>query len=244
LPLLRELGAYGLPTILSRGVSTLADIEMALSLTKGLERALLHCVTAYPAPVEDYNLRLPPSLSALFGIAVGVSDHSLNPTLVPALSVAMGASIVEKHICLSKEAGGLDDPIALIPGDFRRMKAAIIEASRQGAEATVRSLSDEYGAPLVEAILGSGVKRLAPSEAANYGRTNRSIHALREIGRGEILAASKLALLRTEKVLAPGLAPGCWQSIVGRIARRDIGSGQGIDWEDVGDFPDPENSGP
>ncbi|HRY55036.1 MAG TPA: N-acetylneuraminate synthase family protein, partial [Spirochaetia bacterium] len=115
LPLLAELAAYGLPTILSSGVSTLADIEAALGILRGRmdgragtggagapSLALLHCVTAYPAPAEDYNLRLLAGLSSVFGIPTGVSDHSLDPVLVPALSVAAGSSIVEKHICLSR----------------------------------------------------------------------------------------------------------------------------------------------
>ncbi|HUX41155.1 MAG TPA: N-acetylneuraminate synthase family protein [Rectinemataceae bacterium] len=235
LPLLRRLADYRLPTILSSGVSTLGDIEDALDILEGLPVALLHCVTAYPAPPEDYNLRLLASYAKLFGVAVGVSDHSLDPVLVPALAVASGASVVEKHICLSRDDPGLDDPIALDPEAFAKMRRAIDEAARD-PEGAIEALNREYGSSLVEATLGSGRKRLAPSEAANYGLTNRSIHALVDIEAGHIIDETNSALLRTEKILRPGLEPGEWPRIVGRRARQAIPAGEGIRWEDLGNL--------
>jgi sialic acid synthase SpsE len=246
-PLLDELASYGLPTILSSGVSTLADIDRALRRFAPFSPrseppvgdgapgvALLHCVTAYPAPASDYNLRLLRPMGSLFGIPVGVSDHSVDPVLVPALSIAAGGCIVEKHICLSRDDPGLDDPIALPPADFARMSRAIRQAESAAPAETVAALSAEYGKDAVEAALGDGVKRLAPSEAANYRRTNRSIHALREIRRGERLEAGDLAILRTEKILRPGLDPELLPLIAGRAALRDIPSGEGLEWADVG----------
>jgi sialic acid synthase SpsE len=240
-PLIDELASYGLPTILSSGVSTLADIEQAVSRFRGgLPRgsaaglALLHCVTAYPAPAEDYNLRVLAPLGGLLGVAIGVSDHSLDPKLVPALSIAAGGSIVEKHICLSRSDPGLDDPIALPPEDFAAMVRSMRSASAQAPALTFAALSAEYGPGLVEAVLGNGMKRLAPSEEANYRRTNRSIHASRAIAAGEEFSEANLALLRTEKVLRPGLEPGLLPSILGRAAARAVPDGEGIEWEDLG----------
>jgi sialic acid synthase SpsE len=235
-PLLDELASYGLPTILSSGVSTMADIDRALRRFGGVASgiALLHCVTAYPAPAADYNLRVLSSLGSAFGIPVGVSDHSLDPLLVPTLSVAAGGTIVEKHICLSREEKGLDDPIALPPADFAAMARSIRAAQATSPEATIAALASEFGAADVEAVLGDGIKRLAPSEADNYSRTNRSIHALREIRRGEAFDSSNLAILRSEKVLRPGLDPDLLGVLVGRRAMRDIPSGEGVEWEDVG----------
>lgn len=232
LPLLRRIADFGLPTIVSSGVSTLGDIERALGLLAGVPRALLHCVTAYPAPPEDYNLRLVAGYATIFGVATGVSDHSLDPVLVPALSVASGGGIVEKHICLSRKDPGLDDPIALDPADFARMRRAVDEAAGD-PEATLSALSRDYGAQLVEATLGTGRKVLAPSEAANYGRTNRSVHALRDIAEGEVLDEDNTALLRTEKVLRPGLEPGEWGWAMGRKAGRPIPAGEGIRRGDI-----------
>ena len=103
-PLLDEVASYGLPVILSSGVSVLGDIDRALGHfpARGANGvgdapgvALLHCVTSYPAPATEYNLRVLGSLGALFGLPIGVSDHSLDPVLVPALSIAAGGVIVE-----------------------------------------------------------------------------------------------------------------------------------------------------
>lgn len=236
LPLLAELAGYGLPVILSSGVSTLTDIERALSLLAGLPLALLHCVTAYPAPCEDYNLRLLPGLTGLFGIPAGVSDHSLDPVLVPAIATALGAVAVEKHLCLSREDPGLDDPIALPPAEFGAMVRAVRAAAARPPTEALADLASSYGAARVEAILGDGVKRLAPSEAANHGRTNRSLHAVDRIGIGEIFSVGNIALLRTEKILRPGLEPGLLPAVLGRRARREIPAGEGILWEDLGDL--------
>ncbi len=235
LPLIDELASYGLPVLVSSGVSTLADIERALRRL-ACPVLLLHCVTAYPAPAEEYNLRVLHGLASIFGLPTGVSDHSADPELVPSLAVASGASAIEKHICLSRADPGLDDPIALPPDDFARMTKAIRAAAELPAQATIATLSERYGAHIVEAVLGDGVKRLAPSEAGNYSRTNRSIHALRPIKKGEVFSPENLALLRTEKVLRPGLGPELLPAILGRKARRAVPSGEGIEWEDVGDL--------
>jgi sialic acid synthase SpsE len=236
-PLLDEIASYGLPTILSSGVSTLADIDRALRRFAGGfpgPIALLHCVTAYPAPASDYNLRLLRSLGSLFGVPIGVSDHSLDPVLVPTLSIAAGGCIVEKHICISRDDRGLDDPIALQPENFSSMVRAIRRAQKASSGDTMAALESEYGTEQVEAALGDGIKRLAPSEAANYRRTKRSVHAMRDIGRGETFDEANLAVLRTEKVLRPGLDPELLRVVLGRVARRDVPSGEGIEWEDVG----------
>jgi sialic acid synthase SpsE len=257
--LLREIAAWKLPVLLSSGVSKLGDIEEALELLNpvpapaaetpapavpaqtpavpaekpGAAICLLHCVTAYPAPEADYNLRLLPSLNAVFGLPVGLSDHSLDPELVPALGVSQGAAVIEKHFCLSRDDPGLDDPIALPPPLFAQMVRAVRRASAAGPEETLAAYSRDRGAALVTAILGTGVKSLAPSERANYTRTNRSLHALRDIQAGETLAPGDFAALRTEKNLRPGLPPSWEEKITGRTARRPIPSGEGIRFEDL-----------
>jgi sialic acid synthase SpsE len=229
--LLDEVASYGLPTYLSTGVSRLADIEAALDRFPS-GATLLHCVTAYPAPPEDYNLRLIGALGAVFGVGVGVSDHSMDPLLVPVLAVAEGAAAVEKHFCLSREDDGLDDPVALPPGDFARMAAAIRACERDPAGA-VAELAAVHGAERIAAIPGDGVKRLAPAEKANYERTNRSVHALRFLPAGTVLTEADMAVLRTEKVLRPGLAPRFLPDLIGRTVRHDIPSGEGIRLQDV-----------
>ncbi|MDR2098357.1 MAG: N-acetylneuraminate synthase family protein [Spirochaetaceae bacterium] len=231
--LLRTVSAWGLPVLLSSGVSTLADIEAALALFDSGRVCLLHCVTAYPAPETDYNLNLIKTLSSVFGVSAGLSDHSLDACLVPLLAAAQGACVIEKHFCLSRNGAGPDDPIALVPADFAAMCAAVRRAEGQIPETIIREAESEYSAERVRAILGDGVKRLAASEAQNYRRTNRSIHALREIREGEVLSAENCAVLRTEKILRPGMPPFMLEKIAGRRARRLIPAGEGIRFEDV-----------
>jgi sialic acid synthase SpsE len=230
-PLLREVSTYGIPLILSTGVSTLGDIERALAVA-GKNVILLHCITAYPAPEEEYNLRVIDSLKRVFGIEAGVSDHSMDPALVPVLAVLKGACCVEKHFTLSRGGKGLDDPIALDPEAFRRMTGRIRLA--EGDIPSARSeLEAEYGQERVRKVEGSGMKELAPSEKANYERTNRSIHALEEIPRGTVITAEMVAVLRTEKMLRPGLGPEFLEVVLGASAQRRIPAGEGIIWEDL-----------
>jgi sialic acid synthase SpsE len=145
----------------------------------------------------------------------------------------MGAAAIEKHFCLSRADPGLDDPIALPPGEFSRMVQAVRGAAAAGPEETLAAFKRDRGGQFIEKVLGNGVKELAPSETANYRRTNRSIHALRDIAKGEIIQKGDFAVLRTEKELRPGLEPR-WEALIpGRIARNCIPAGEGIRFEDV-----------
>jgi len=232
--LLEEIAGWGVPVLLSSGVSRLSDIETAVSILKpNSQLCLLHCITSYPAPETEYNLSVLPNLAAIFGVPVGVSDHSSDPELVPALAVAMGAAVIEKHFCLSRTDPGLDDPIALPPDEFHKMTRAIYRASEATTNEIIAYYGLERGKELVQQILGSGVKTLAPSEMGNYSLTNRSIHALRDIKKGEILKKGDYACLRTEKILRPGLEPRWEKEIEGRTARNSIPSGEGIRFEDI-----------
>jgi len=210
-----------------------SSVSSCLCVNSSFNICLLHCVTAYPAPETDYNLRILPYLASIFGVSVGVSDHSADPQLVPSLAVSMGAAAVEKHFCLSRNDPGLDDPIALEPGDFSKMVKAVQKAAKDSAEKTIARYSRERGAALIEQILGDGVKRLAPSEKENYSRTNRSIHALRDIAAGEIIKRSDYAVLRTEKILRPGLEPCRENEMEGKTAKNFIPAGEGIRFEDI-----------
>jgi sialic acid synthase SpsE len=233
LPLLREAVSYGLPLFLSSGVSTLGDIERALQVVGRRNTVLMHCITSYPAPEEQYNVSVIASLRAVLGVEVGLSDHSLDPVLVPALAVLNGACAVEKHFTLSRKGSGLDDPIALEPEEFRRMVQEIRSAEAGEGNAMRGRLENEYGAARVAAVLGSGVKEMAASEAGNYTLTNRSLHAMREIAAGELIGEADVAVLRTEKVLRPGLSPEFLGVVVGARAKRPIPDGAGIVWADL-----------
>jgi len=232
-PLLAEAAGYGLPLLCSSGVSTLGDIERALAVTGRDRVVLMHCITAYPAPEDEYNVGLLVSLRSVFGVEVGLSDHSLDPVLVPVLAALHGARVVEKHFTLSRAGSGLDDPIALEPEPFARMVRRIREADAAGPAGALRRLEEECGAERVRRVIGTGVKDLAPSERANYRRTNRSIHAMAAIPAGSLITAESVAVLRTEKKLRPGLGPEFLPVVMGRKAARTIPAGEGITWEDL-----------
>jgi len=233
-PLIRETASYGVPLILSSGVSRLADIERALEAAAAApERILLHCVTSYPATEEEYNVRVLEHLARLFGVRVGISDHSLDPVLVPVLAVACGACMIEKHITLSRQDPGLDDPVALDPALFARMVHEVRRFESASAERVIAELAAEYGEDRVNRILGNGKKELAPAERANYSRTNRSIHYMRSMRQGETIGTNDVALLRTEKVLTPGLSPEFLDTIIGARVTRDVENGAGARWDDL-----------
>jgi sialic acid synthase SpsE len=270
------LASSHLPLIISSGVSTLADIDETLAVIQAARQGhypqlnalteqtlvpqpalnrrlppltLLHCLTAYPAPENEFNLLLIRTLSGVFGLPVGISDHSLDPLLVPVISVLLGASLVEKHFTLSNDSDGLDDPIALSPKAFHRMVKAIRKAetlAQSWRERNVRvnltteaigliltTLNIKIDDRRVLTMLGSGAKKLAPSEAANYGRTNRSLHLLCDQKAGTTILPSTIAPLRTEKVLRPGLHPRYLPLILGRRLVRDISAGEGLVWNDL-----------
>lgn len=250
-PLLKALAAFRhkqqeknesvVPVIISSGVSRLSDIEKALEILGTDGVTLLHCITSYPAPEDEYNLRLIAALRGIFGVATGVSDHSLDAVLVPSLCIAQGGTVIEKHITLSRAESGLDDPIALDGKDFALMCRTVKEAlaalenygAERGKEEIIARMSGLYGTEKVRAVLGNGVKRLAPSEEQNYGRTNRSLHFTRALKAGECASASDIAVLRTEKVLTPGISPEYADYIIGARLVRDVTNGAGVQWEDV-----------
>ncbi|MBP5442577.1 MAG: N-acetylneuraminate synthase family protein [Treponema sp.] len=272
IPLLRECASYygKIPIILSSGVSKLGDLEKAIEILTGNKDCdgtslpkenvlppltLLHCITSYPAPEKEYNVRAVETLSRIFGIPTGISDHSLDPVLVPVLSSAMGGVMVEKHITLSKMTDGLDDPVALEEEGFTQMCSALrqtdslfnryqrdIEASgstcRQhpALNQTIKQLSEQYGGEKVKAVLGSGIKVLAESERANYGRTNRSLHYVREMEKGDAVKSGDISVLRTEKVLSPGISPDYLDMILGAVLTRSVKAGDGVQFKDFMSF--------
>ena len=229
-------GAVNVPVILSSGVSKLEAIKNAIDIVGTDNVSLLHCITSYPAPENEYNLKVISTLSNQFKIECGVSDHSLDPVLVPVLSVACGGTVIEKHITLSRETMGLDDPVALEPEQFALMVHTVHQTeatfrhygSELGMERTVAQLGEQFGTDRVKAVLGDGIKRLAPAEEANYGRTNRSLHFMRDMKKGEVIGENDVAVLRTEKVLTPGLTPDYLEKVIGARLTKDVTSGAGV----------------
>ena len=236
----KSRGESMVPVILSSGVSTLADIDKAVRIVGREGVSLLHCITSYPAPEEEYNLRVITNLKNILGIEAGVSDHSLDPTLVPVLSLLCGGTVIEKHITLSRKTAGLDDPVALEPEQFALMVHVVhqTEATLRhygqtfGFERALDQLSEQFGREKVEAALGDGVKKLAPAEEVNYGRTNRSLHFMRAMKKGEIVGEGDIAILRTEKILTLGISPEFFDFMIGKTLARDVEDGAGVQFTD------------
>jgi N-acetylneuraminate synthase len=229
---MRTLAGRSRPLVLSTGVSRLSDIERALAVS-GCCSVLLHCITAYPAPEEQYNLRLLGSLAAVFGVPVGVSDHSLDPLLVPGAALLEGACLLEKHITLSRRGGGLDDPIALDPEAFALMVGGLRRLQGMERGAARAELERQYGTQRLQRVLGDGVKRLAPAEAGFYATTRRSLHAVRDLEPGTRLRPEDICIVRSERNLRPGLEPEHHAVVAGCTVRQRIPAGEGIRWEDL-----------
>ena len=233
-------GEEVVPVILSSGVSTLADIDKAVRIVGREGVSLLHCITSYPAPEDQYNIRLVSTLKDILGIETGLSDHSLDPVLVPVLSTACGGTIIEKHFTLSRQTSGLDDPVALEPEQFALMVHTVHQTEATfrhygaalGMERTIEQLGEQFGRQRVMTVLGDGVKRLAAAEEANYGRTNRSLHFMRAMKKGEAVGEGDIAILRTEKILTPGISPEFYDLVMGKKISRDVEDGAGVQFED------------
>jgi len=241
-PLLKKLYALEsalketeqIPLVLSSGVSRMTDIQKALAVLKPLKKlSLLHCITSYPAPPEEYNLSLIDVYTKQFGIETGVSDHSLDPRIVPVLSVISGARIIEKHITLSRTTDGLDDPVALESDSFADMTAAVRRFEKMSRQDALSAAQNEFGKELCRQVIGNGVKELAPSERPNYGRTNRSLHFMHSMKKGDVIQERDIAVLRTEKELSVGISPEYYEQVIGLKLLQDVKSGSGVQWNDL-----------
>lgn len=224
-----------IPVVLSSGVSKLSDIEKALSffdLTKN-KITLLHCITSYPAPENEYNLSLISELSTLFGLPCGVSDHSLSPFIIPLISLYTGSTMLEKHITLDNNGNELDDPVALSMTNFTLMCKEIRNAEKLESIDLFDYINEKFGKEQVIASLGNGIKRLAPSEKNNYTRTNRSLRFIRDLKKGSYITQKDIAILRTEKILEVGLSPEFYDLFIGAKLITDVKNGDAVKWSCV-----------
>lgn len=210
LPLLRHIASKRKPIILSTGMSTLDEVATALTAIHDVADvpvAILHCLSAYPAPVGDVNLRAMDALRDRFGCPVGLSDHTLGLEIALA-AVARGAVIVEKHLTLDKSLPGPDHRASLEPGEM----AALVRGIRN-----------------VEAALGDGEKRPMPSELDTRRVARKSLVAARLIRAGEELVKDAVAVKRP----GTGISPADLERALGHRVRRDLAADDVIDWADL-----------
>jgi N-acetylneuraminate synthase len=207
LTLIGRVARTGKPMIMSTGMADLQEIQDAVACARDngcRELALLHCVSGYPTPIKEANLRTLPDLSQRFGTVVGLSDHTAGVAAAVA-SVALGASLIEKHVTLARADGGPDAAFSLEPDELERL---------------CRDSTDAWQA------LGRIDYERKDSEKPNQ-IFRRSIYAIRDIPAGGEIAAEDVRVIRP----GYGLAPKYLRQLIGRSARQDIARGTAISWE-------------
>ncbi len=208
--LLEAAAKSGKPLVLSTGASNHEDIRFAVNhfyQHGGQHLILMQCTARYPAPLDTLLLRVIPTLKAVYGVPVGLSDHSADPIIGPVGAVALGASVIEKHYTLDKRLPGPDHAFALIPDELKRLVKAVRD---------------------MEQALGTAEKVIQNAEEELYSFARRTIQAVQPICKGDILVEGlNIDILRSGKQKA-GLHPRFMGEIEGKTATRDIPVGDGI----------------
>lgn len=198
LPLIRYVASTGKPMIISTGMADADEIGEAVAAARDggcREVAILHCVSGYPAPAADYNLRTIPDMVARFGTVVGLSDHTLDNTTAIA-AVALGAAIIEKHVTLDRSGGGPDDSFSLEPAELAQLCAG----ARTAFDALGRV---DYGRKSSE--MGNVIFR-------------RSLYFVRDLKAGETIGPADVRSVRPGYGMAPKELP----RVIGRRVARDV----------------------
>ncbi|MEC7972517.1 MAG: pseudaminic acid synthase [Pseudomonadota bacterium] len=200
--LIRKCAQTGKPLIISTGMATIEEINEALSIAKqsgAKEIVLLHCVSAYPTPVEESNLSTISFLSEKFDIPIGLSDHT-SDSLTTIVSVGLGAALIEKHITLSRKNNGLDDAFSLEPSEFKELTAS---------------------AQLAFSALGNLEVKLSKTEKEMLF-ARRSLYVVADIQKGEVFTKQNIRSIRPNY----GVHPKFLTSIIGKPARRALCKGE------------------
>lgn len=196
--LLGGLAELGVPLLVSTGMADEAEVDAAAEVISGAPGfALFHCVSAYPAPTDEANVRTVRTMRERYGVPIGWSDHTTDDVSAVA-AVALGARLLEKHLTLDRGRTGPDHAASLDPSGM----ASYISAVR-----------------LLSAALGDGVKRRMPSEQENAPLVRRSWHAARDLPAGHAIGAEDVVALRPETGVSAAIP------VTGRVLRRALQAG-------------------
>lgn len=198
LPLIKYVASTGKPMIISTGMADSEEIAEAIEAAREggcKELAILHCVSGYPAPPEDYNLRTIPDMITRHGLVTGLSDHTLDNTTA-ITSVALGASIIEKHFTLDRSGGGPDDSFSLEPREL----AALCRDTKTAWQALGKV---DYGRK--------------SSEQGNV-KFRRSLYFVKDLKAGEVITADSIRSVRP----GFGVAPKYFDSLLGKSVQVDV----------------------
>ena len=201
LPLIKYVAATGKPMIISTGMADAEEIQEAVDAARAggcKELAILHCVSGYPAPAEDYNLATIPDMIQRYGLVTGLSDHTLDNTTAIA-SIGLGAAIVEKHFTLDRNGGGPDDSFSLEPAEL----AALCRGTRTAWQALGKI---DYGRK--------------SSESGN-AKFRRSLYFVADVRAGQIITSDLVRSIRP----GFGLPPKYLDDVLGKVAAQDIACG-------------------
>ncbi|WP_374496649.1 pseudaminic acid synthase [Vogesella indigofera] len=208
LPLIRKVASTGKPMIISTGMASVAELEESVRAARAAgckELILLKCTSTYPATPENTNIRTIPHLRELFGTEVGLSDHTMG-TGVSVASVALGATVIEKHFTLSRADGGVDSSFSLEPAE---LAALVAETERAWL-----SLGKVHYGTASEQEKKSTVFR-------------RSLYITRDLKAGEVLDASSVRAIRP----GLGLPPKFIDSVMGKAVKVDTKRGTPVSWD-------------
>ena len=211
LPLIAKIARTGKPVIMSTGMANLEEIKDAVECARDngcRDLLLLHCISSYPAPMNQAHLRTIPDLADRFGTFVGLSDHTLGTTAAVA-SVAMGACVIEKHVTLSRQDKGPDSEFSLEPAELKELCVQ----SKAAWEA-----------------MGQAGYDLKPAEESSI-KFRRSIYAIEDIAEGEAFTRDNVRIIRP----GYGLAPKHMPDILGKKAKSSLKRGTAMQWDLVHD---------
>lgn len=211
LPLIRYAAATGKPMIISTGMASLEEIGEAVEAARSggcRDLALLHCVSGYPTPADEINLRTIPDLACRFGVVVGLSDHTCSRT-VPIAAVAAGAVILEKHVTLSRQEGGPDSQFSVEPPELEEIIGGCRTAYR---------------------ALGSVTYERVPSERAN-AVFRRSLYVVENMNAGDIITSRNVRSIRP----GLGLPPKYLGEVLGKVISRAVPRGTPLSWGLIAD---------
>lgn len=207
LPLIKYAASTRKPLIISTGMANADEIAEAVEAAKDggcKQLAVLHCVSGYPAPASDYNLRTIPDMIERFGLVAGLSDHTIDNTTA-ITSVALGASIIEKHFTLNRNGGGPDDSFSLEPAELAQLCDGVITAwSALGRI--------DYGRK--------------GSEQGNV-KFRRSLYFVKTLRAGDVVGSDDIRSVRP----GFGLPPKNYEEVVGRTLAHDVAFGQPVSWD-------------
>lgn len=210
LPLLEYVAATHKPVIISAGMATLGEVERAIATLRAAGSgpvAILHCLSIYPSPPAQVNLRTMNTWRSAFDVPVGYSDHTLG-SAVPIAAVALGACMIEKHFTTDKNLPGWDHAISAGPAELR----AIVDGAR-----------DAFAA------LGNAERRVSADEIAKRKVFRRRMVARRDMRKGDRVAAADVDFKRP----GTGIQPDELRYVLGRAITRDVRAEDELDWSDL-----------